>query len=132
MNEFGKAFGGTATDPLGGTVQGDVFGIFIFELAEPLKQIVILAVGNLRIVLQIVEVFVAMNLAAQVADCSLDRLLFLQTCSRTTSELQTSAAAACRAPSLAFGALTIIIRIKQIPVQGAVERAADQTRAQSF
>ena len=64
VDEFGKSFGRPAADALSWTVRCDQLGMFFFQLAQPVDQLVVLAIGNFRIVVKVIEVFVAANLFA--------------------------------------------------------------------
>ena len=65
VDEFRKTFGRTAAHALSWAVRRDQLGMFFFQRAQPLDQPVIFAIGNFRIVVKVIEVFVAANLFAQ-------------------------------------------------------------------
>ena len=68
MDEFGKAFGGATADALGWAVRREKLRMLLFQSAQLFDQLVILAIRNLRIVPDVVEFFVALNLFAQFGD----------------------------------------------------------------
>ncbi len=72
MNEFREAFRRPARDALSRTIRGDELGMFLFQPAERFHQLVILTIGNLRIVLNIVKLVVAADLVAEFVDCLFD------------------------------------------------------------
>ena len=65
MNEFRKAFSRAATDTLRGAVRSNQLRVFHFQLAKLFDELVVFLIRNLRIVFEVIEVFVAANLVAQ-------------------------------------------------------------------
>ena len=76
MNEFGKSFRRPAGDALSRTIGRDELRMFLFQITEPFHQVVIITIGNLRIVLHIVKLVVTPDLVAEFVDCLFDGLLF--------------------------------------------------------
>ena len=72
MNEFREAFRRPASDALSRTIGRDELGIFLFQIAEPFHQLVIITIGNLRVVLNVVKLVVAADLVAEFVDCLFD------------------------------------------------------------
>ncbi len=64
-----------SADFLGGTVGGDKLGVFALEPLELFHERVELAVGDLRLVLDVVEVVVAVDLLAKLLDSAGDIFL---------------------------------------------------------
>src|SRR5262245_21082966 len=80
MNELGKAFGGMSGNALRGAVRRDEFGMLRFQPAQLLHQRIVFAIGDLRTLLQIVEIIVPTNLVTQLLD-----LLFPRSCRQDAS-----------------------------------------------
>ena len=78
MNEFREAFRRPASDALSRTIRRDELGMFPFQLPEPSHQLVILTIGNLRVVLNIVKLDVAADLVAEFVDYLFDGCLLGQ------------------------------------------------------
>src|SRR2546430_1165389 len=78
MNEFREAFRRPAGDALSRTIRRDELGMFLFQFTEPFHQLVIVTIGNLRVVLNVVKLVVAANLVAEFIDCLLDGCLLGQ------------------------------------------------------
>ena len=68
MDEFRKALGGPAADTLRGAVRGKKFRMLRFQRPQLFDQLVIVAIRNLRIVPDVIEFFVTLNLFAQFGD----------------------------------------------------------------
>jgi len=79
MNKFREAFRWPARDALSRTIGRDELGMFPFQLPEPFHQLVIITVGNLRVVLNVVKLVVALDLVAELVDCLFDGCLLGQT-----------------------------------------------------
>ena len=74
MNEFRKPFGRFSANALRRTIGSYELRILRFELAQLLDQLVVLAIRNLGVFVEIVEIFVALNFFPQIAR-SLFRLM---------------------------------------------------------
>ena len=72
MHEFRKAFGRSARNALGGTVGTDKFRMLRFEVAKPLHQRIVLAIGDLRTFPQIVEFIMTSDIVAKSVYCPFD------------------------------------------------------------
>ena len=78
MHNFRKACCRLAANALGGTVGCNEVGVLLFESLQLLEQSVVFGVRDLRIVLDVIKIFVSPDLFPELFNCLFDRCRFRQ------------------------------------------------------
>ena len=72
MHKRRKALGGPAAYTLGWTVRSEEFRMLLFESAKLLEERVVFLIGDLRILFEVVKIFVTTNFVTKRRDLFFD------------------------------------------------------------